>query len=86
MRLSEMLTKIGDDKIKLQSLQPTQITNSERRRESKITFVTDLAIGQDLTKAIMSNGKPEKLGIIVWLPREDYERIIEQNECEKNKG
>lgn len=64
----ELLTRIGDERIKFQNLDTCLITaNWSRETGSEITFGTEEKVWPDGTEA---------LGLVVWLPREEVRRIL----------
>lgn len=67
MTLTQLLRRIGDDKLLVQPLSPI---NAVRRRngDTEVTFLTDQLDPGDLLI-----GKPAKVGLVVWVKREDVE-------------
>lgn len=66
--MTELISKIGDENIKFQNLDSCSISlNYDHKKGSKITFGTDELITPDGT---------ERLGLILWLPRDKVKEII----------
>jgi hypothetical protein len=66
--MTELITKIGDENIRFQNLDTSAISlNYDHKKGSKITFGTDEPILPDGT---------ERLGLILWLPRDKVNEII----------
>lgn len=62
MKLSELITRIGDDNIEFQNLDACLVSvSSSAKRDTKITFGTSMTAGFDGTT---------KLGLVVWLDRD----------------
>lgn len=68
MKLSELISKYGDDKVAIQYLDKCAIDlNYDHKKGTTIKFGTDVNIGLNGT---------ELLGIIVWLDRDRVKEII----------
>ena len=67
MNLSELIAKYGDDKVSFQKLDDCVGTMNMTKNGTKATFVTP--------ERLNLNGF-EKLGLIVWLDREQVAAII----------
>lgn len=66
--MTELISKIGDENIKFQNLDISAISlNYNHKKGSKITFGTEEPITPDGT---------ERLGLILWLPRDKVKEII----------
>lgn len=66
--ITELVSKIGDSNITFQNLDTCSISlNYDHKKGSKITFGTQEPITMDGT---------ERLGLILWLPRDKVEEII----------
>lgn len=62
MKLSDLISRIGDDKIEFQNLDTCLVSvSSSAKRDTKITFGTSMTAAFEGTT---------KLGLIVWLDRE----------------
>lgn len=71
MKLSELITAIGDDNICLQSIdQCADTLDWSAKKGTRITFHTE--IGLHPTKGT------DKLGIVVWLDRDAVKKAIGQ--------
>jgi hypothetical protein len=70
MKLSELIAKIGDDKVKFQILQNALSGISlGKDGDSKVTFFTNAITPSDV---MQSKGK---VGLVVWIPREEWEKV-----------
>jgi hypothetical protein len=71
MDIKELIEEVGIDNVGVQFLDTcaTNFTYSEKRQTSKVTFETDQRFGM--------NGL-DKLGIVVWLPREEAMAIAKR--------
>lgn len=67
MKLSELITTYGEDKIQFQSLDDCASSLDMNTRGTKITFFT--------SERLNLNGT-EKLGLVVWLDREKVADIL----------
>lgn len=68
MKLSELIATIGDDVVQFQNLDESATDlNYSAKSGSKITFGTHQRIGLDGT---------EKLGLVLWLPRDAVKAIL----------
>jgi hypothetical protein len=67
MKLSELIAKYGDERVQFQNLDQCTERMNMNGGITKITFGTEQPIGLDGT---------EKLGLVVWMEREDVAQII----------
>lgn len=68
MKLSELISEYGDDKVQFQNLDQCGISlDFHHKKGTTITFGTDSPIGQ--------RGM-ERLGLIVWLDRDRVKKIV----------
>lgn len=68
MKLSELIAKYGDDKVKFQNLDSCAIDlKYDIKTGTKITFGTETPIGLDGTK---------ELGLVVWFDRDKVKEIL----------
>lgn len=74
MTFTQLLAKIGDDKIKFQWLSNC-ISGATKLKKggSQIKFETDAISPGDIVK-----GFPDTVGIIVWVPRKDLDQTLPQ--------
>lgn len=73
MNISELVAKYGDDRVQFQALDECIRTiDYHHKKGTTITFGTDAPVGL--------NGM-EKLGLVLWLDREDVAKIL--NEAKK---
>ena len=74
--ISELITRIGDDNVSFQSLDSCMIsTNYSSRKGTVITFGTDQPVRPSGTR---------DLGLVVWLPRERVNEILESKQEGRN--
>jgi hypothetical protein len=68
MKLSELIATVGDDKVAIQNLDHCGITlDWSTKKGTKITFGTEVGLTPEGT---------EKLGLVVWLPRDAVKAAI----------
>jgi hypothetical protein len=68
MKLSELIATVGDEVVEMQNLDQCAINLQYNIKSgTKILFGTEQAIGFDGT---------EKLGLIIWLPRDKVKNIL----------
>ena len=64
MKLSELISHVGDDNIQVQGLNSSMIRAQVKIKDGEITFATD----REKVAALAGLGKETHHGIIVWLP------------------
>ena len=70
MKLSELILKVGDDKVRFQILQNALSGISlGKEGDSTVTFFTNAITPNDVMQ-----GKG-KIGLVVWIPREEWEKV-----------
>lgn len=68
MKISELIARIGDDKVEFQNLDNSLIAiDFNAKRGTKITFGTSMTADLD---------GPTKLGLVVWLDRDAVKAAI----------
>lgn len=67
MKLSELIAEYGDERVQFQALDSCLINAQMHGSTISITFGTEQPLGID---------GPIKLGIIVWLDRDEAKKII----------
>ena len=72
MTISELLGKVGDENLKIQWLDSDVVIAKVEGKAGLITFATEPAIVLDRL-----NDRTEKVGVVVWMPRDLVERAIE---------
>jgi hypothetical protein len=72
MKLSELITRYGDDKVQFQNLDHCANSLNMNKGITKISFATDQPITFKGT---------EKLGLVVWLDRERVAAILAEPEA-----
>ena len=71
MGLTELLQRIGDENISFQNLDSCMISaNYSHNKGAAITFGSQETLTPDGT---------ERLGVIVWLPRDKVKELLEEN-------
>lgn len=70
MKISELIAKIGDEHVKVQTLAENMTCGSITRNGGKITFATSAEFVSEMNRAAILGGKPSHVGLVVWLPRE----------------
>lgn len=79
----ELLTLVEEEKIRLQFLD-NSISNISQKRKgggASVTFSTD-----QITPGEVLNGNSAMVGVIVWIPRADVDRINAKWDKEKSRG
>lgn len=72
MKLSELISRVGDDKVEFQNLDTCLVSvSSSAKRDTKITFGTSMTAGFDGTT---------KLGLVVWLDRDAVKAAMASKE------
>lgn len=76
MKTSELIAAVGDDNVGIQNIDTcaTSLHWSEKKG-ARITFGSDVKI--------LPEGRTDKLGLIVWLPRDRVSAIIATHAGEK---
>jgi hypothetical protein len=84
MKLSILLQKIGEDKIRLQRLDEALVSAKTKKDglTTHITFVTQQAQAMDYHRGMT----PKMHGIVLWLPREDMDRVLKEAAEAKSNG
>jgi hypothetical protein len=72
MKLSELILAIGDENIAFQVLLDAAQSVVKTKAGTKITFLTDAIQPEEL----LHGDKPEKMGLVVWLPRDRVEAVV----------
>lgn len=70
MKLSELIAEIGDDNVQFQNLD-----NDLIRLNTKSNGTTELTFG---TEAQTTLNGTEKLGLVIWLDREEVKKATEK--------
>jgi hypothetical protein len=73
LKLSELILAIGDDNVELQNLDHAADTlDWTAKKGTKITFGTTMAINA---------GGTEKMGLVIWLPRDKVEAALAKSKA-----
>lgn len=70
MKLSELISTIGDKNIQFQRLEADFIKGETKRDDGEITFATDKNTVINYNSSIAFGNKPDKVGLILWINRE----------------
>jgi hypothetical protein len=65
MKLSDLIAAVGDENVVLQNLDIDAASIDKTKDGTKITFYTGAIQAEEYL-----TGKPKKLGLVVWLPRD----------------
>ena len=79
MKMSELILAVGDDQVVFQNLDRDAQTIDKTKYGTKITFYTDAIHAEEL----LGDGKPKKIGLIVWLPRDRVEAAIAKEKSQR---
>jgi hypothetical protein len=79
MKMSELILAVGDDQLRFQNLDTDAQTIDKTKHGTKITFYTDAIQAEEL----LGGGKTEKIGLVLWLPRN---RVVEIIAAAKSKS
>jgi len=77
MNIINFLDEAGGSRLNFQLLPQCVIGATRRKKFTEIRFGTNALEPSDLI-----SGKPRNVGVIVWIPREDYERAVKAAACE----
>ena len=72
MKMSELILEVGDDYVVFQNLLNDAQSIHKTKHGTKITFYTDAIQAEEL----LNNGKTEKMGLVLWLPRARVEAAM----------
>ncbi|AHF89532.1 hypothetical protein OPIT5_03950 [Opitutaceae bacterium TAV5] len=70
MKLSELIQHVGDECIQMQNLEQSLVRVVQKKNDGEITFATSKGKASQLAKCAVLGGKPDHVGLVVWLPRE----------------
>jgi hypothetical protein len=71
MNIINFLDEAGGSRLKFQIL-PDCVIGATKRRAG----FTEVRFGTEAIEPCDLMGKPRNVGVIVWIPREDYERAV----------
>lgn len=72
MKMSELILAVGDEHVVFQNLLNDARSIDKTKAGTKITFYTDAIQAEEL----IGSRQPEKIGLVLWLPRERVEAAI----------
>jgi hypothetical protein len=72
MKMSELILAVGDENVMFQNLDRDAHTIDKTKHGTKIAFYTDAIQAEEL----LNDGKTKKMGLVIWLPRDNVEAII----------
>jgi hypothetical protein len=70
VNIINFLDEAGGSRLQFQTLPNCILGASQRKKFTEVRFATNAIAPGDLM------GKPRNVGIIVWIPLEDYERAV----------
>ena len=68
MKISELLSKVGDEHIKVQQLMSDMTAGNIGKRGATITFATDSGFVSEYNKCLALGGSTSHVGLVVWIP------------------
>jgi len=72
MKMSDLILAVGDENVVFQNLDRDAQTIDKTKHGTKISFYTDAIQAEEL----LGDGKPEKIGLVIWLPRTRVDAAI----------
>lgn len=76
MKLSELISEIGDENVKVQMLQDSLIGNqSQGKGHIKITFATS-----ELSLIELVDPNSPHIGMVIWLPRKKVDESMKRTQ------
>ena len=79
MKMSELILAVGDENVIFQNLLNDAQSIDKTKHGTKITFYTGAIQAEEL----MGGGKPDKMGLVLWLPRVKVEAAIASEKAGK---
>jgi len=70
--MSDLILQVGDENVVFQNLDRDAHTIDKTKHGTKILFYTDAIQAEEF----LDGGKPKKIGLVVWLPRDRVEAAI----------
>lgn len=77
MKMSELILAVGDENVAFQNLLNDAQSIDKTKAGTKITFYTNAIQAEEL----LNGGKPEKMGLVLWLPRDRVEAAIAEEKA-----
>ena len=78
MKMSDLILAVGDENVVFQNLDRDAQTVDKTKHGTKITFYTDAIKAEEVLF-----GKPAKIGLVVWLPRDRVEAAIAKEKAQR---
>lgn len=75
--ISELVTRVGDENIRLQNLVADMANVQATKHGTKVTFYTDPAF---LSPNTVAFGNGEWQGVILWMPRVKVDAILAERQ------
>ena len=75
MKMSELIAIVGDENVSFQNLDQDAHTVDKTKHGTKIAFYTDAIQAEEL----LGGGKTNKIGLVLWLPRDRVDAAIAQS-------
>ena len=79
MKMSDLILAIGDENVVFQNLDRDAQTIDKTKHGTKISFYTDAIQAEEL----LGGGKTKKMGLVIWLPRDQVEAAIAKEKASK---
>mgnify|MGYP001561028301 CR=1 FL=1 len=72
MKISELILAVGDDNVIFQNLLNDAQSIDKTKHGTKITFYTDAIQAEEF----LNGGQTKKLGLVLWLPRDQVDAAV----------
>jgi hypothetical protein len=79
MKMSDLILAVGDENVVFQNLDRDAHAIDKTKHGTKISFYTDAIQAEEL----LDSGKPQKIGLVVWLPRSAVDAAIAKEKASK---
>lgn len=76
MKIEDIIAGIGEDKVRHQNILDSLVGIRSAKIGSRVTFRTDALSPGDVLA-------PRTVGIVFWFPKEDFDRVIAEDEARK---
>ena len=68
MKISELISKVGDENIKVQQLLTDFTAGNIGKKGATLTFATDSGFVSEYNRCAALGGSPSHVGLVVWIP------------------
>ena len=82
MKMSELILAVGDENVVFQNLTNDMRSIDKTKAGTKITFYTNAVQAEEF----LGEGQPEKIGLVLWLPRDRVEAALEADNAPQEPG